>query len=514
MRARTADLDRANAALRVEEGRFRSAFDDTDVAMVLTDLDNRFVRANAAFARLFGYTMDEVLQLTMAQITHPDDVAASYAQRARLLAGEAQFFQMEKRYRHRDGRVLWGLTNLSLVRGPAGEPLMYVGQVQDITERRRAEEAVRQRTAELTEANRELAQKNQENELFVYSVSHDLRCPLVNLQGFSKELGKACRRPAGPAGRRPDVPADVRAAARTLLDGKVAKSVGFIQSAVGAAPGRDHRRPAAAVAGRAGRVPAGAGGREPAWSAGSSSPLQGTIAEKRATVGVGRLPPAWGDATALEQVFANLIGNALKYLDPARPGRIEVGGGRPARRRAGSTYYVRDNGLGIPAAYQPKVFQASSGVHPGSGPGEGHGAGDRRPGWSSGTAGGCGSSPTAGVGAARSTSALPAPPAEGGRTSREAPNELVILLAEDDEGHAYLIQQNLRGGGRGEPGRPRAATGRRRWTTSAAEGATPGGCRTARCWSCWTSTCRWWTGSRCSASSRPTRHTDQSRSSC
>ena len=118
VRARTADLDRASAALRVEEGRFRSAFDDTDVAMVLTDLDNRFVRANAAFARMFGYPMDEVLQLTMADVTYPDDSAESYAQRTRLLAGEATFFQMEKRYRHADGRVLWGLTNVSLVRGP------------------------------------------------------------------------------------------------------------------------------------------------------------------------------------------------------------------------------------------------------------------------------------------------------------------------------------------------------------------------------------------------------------
>jgi PAS domain S-box-containing protein len=368
VRERTAELDRANAALRVEEARFRSAFDDTHVAMVLTDLDNRFVRANAAFARLFGYTADEVLGLTMADVTHPQDVADSYAQRERLLAGQASYFQMEKQYRHKDGRTLWGLTNVSLVRGPAGEPLMYVGQVQDITERRAAAEAVRQRTADLTEANRELALKNQEVELFVYSVSHDLRGPLVNLQGFSKELQKAtdALRDLFADGRIPD---DLREAARPIFDQKVSKALGFIQSAVGRLGGIID---ALLRLSRAGRVEyrreAVDMNRVVGHVFGS---LQGTIAEKRATVGAANLPPAFGDATALGPVFANLIGNALTYLAPGRPGRVEVGGRREADGSV--TYWVRDNGRGIPPAHHQKVFQLFQRVHPGVAAGEGLG---------------------------------------------------------------------------------------------------------------------------------------------
>ena len=368
VRARTAELDRANAALRVEEARFRSAFDDTNVAMVLTDLDNRFVRANAAFARLFGYTVDEVLGLTMADVTHPDDRADSYAQRARLLAEGGQFFHMEKRYRHKDGRVLWGLTNVALVRDADGRPLMYVGQVQDVTERKRAEDAVRERTAALTAANEELAQKNQENELFVYSVSHDLRGPLVNLQGFSRELQKACDAlRALFADER--TPAEIRDAARPILDQKVAKALGFIQSAVARLGGIID---ALLRLSRAGRV-------EYRWEwvdmnrlvGQLLASLQGTIAERRATVGAGELPPAYGDATALGQVFANLVSNALTYLDPGRPGRIEVGA---VQDPGGSvTYFVRDNGRGIPVAYQAKVFQLFQRVHPDAGPGEGLG---------------------------------------------------------------------------------------------------------------------------------------------
>ena len=111
---------RAERALRESEDLFRNAFDDTNVAMVLTDLNNRFIRANDAFARLFGYSKREVLELSMADVTHPDDVAESYARREELLAGKANFFQMEKRYLHKDGHVLWGLTNVSLVRDAAG----------------------------------------------------------------------------------------------------------------------------------------------------------------------------------------------------------------------------------------------------------------------------------------------------------------------------------------------------------------------------------------------------------
>ena len=130
-------------ALRRNEEQFRGAFDDTGVAMVLTDIDNRFVRVNAAFGSMFGYAASDMVGMTMAGVTHPDDVAESLANRVSLLARERTFFQIEKRYRHRDGRTLWGLTNVSLVRDSAGRPFQYVGQVQDITDRKRAEDAVR-----------------------------------------------------------------------------------------------------------------------------------------------------------------------------------------------------------------------------------------------------------------------------------------------------------------------------------------------------------------------------------
>jgi signal transduction histidine kinase len=92
-------------------------------------------------------------------------------------------------------------------------------------------------------------------------------------------------------------------------------------------------------------------------------------------VTVGDLPPAWGDPQALEQVFANLIDNAVNYLDPQRPGQVEVGSREEAGDPAAGlrTYYVKDNGLGIPEAQQDKVFLAFQRLHPDAAPGEGIG---------------------------------------------------------------------------------------------------------------------------------------------
>jgi signal transduction histidine kinase len=91
--------------------------------------------------------------------------------------------------------------------------------------------------------------------------------------------------------------------------------------------------------------------------------LRATIAERGVSISVGELPPAWGDPTAIEQIFGNLLGNAVNYLDPGRPGRIEIGAtDAPAAladaRARMRTYYVKDNGLGIPAACMPKMFSA------------------------------------------------------------------------------------------------------------------------------------------------------------
>ena len=144
---------RAEEALRDSEERFRTALDHAPIGMALVDLDGRFLRVNRALCEIVGYPEKALLALTFQEITHPDDLAGDLARAARLLAGEIASYEMEKRYRHRNGHDVWVQLTGSLVRGPDGRPRYYIAQVQDVTERRRS----RERERFLAEAGRLLA---------------------------------------------------------------------------------------------------------------------------------------------------------------------------------------------------------------------------------------------------------------------------------------------------------------------------------------------------------------------
>src|SRR5829696_1021341 len=137
------DRKRAEEELRQSEERFRTAFDHAAIGMSLVALDGRFLRVNAALCDLTGYSEPELLTKTFQEITHPDDLEADLAQVDRLLAGEMRAFHMEKRYLRKDGEVIWIRLSCALVRDAQGAPLHLIGQLEDITERQRAEETVR-----------------------------------------------------------------------------------------------------------------------------------------------------------------------------------------------------------------------------------------------------------------------------------------------------------------------------------------------------------------------------------
>ena len=274
------------------------------------------------------------------------------------------------------GRTL--LANGQAIHDAGGNKLGAVVAMQDITERKWAEEKLKHLNEELEKRNLELGHKNQEIEAFVYSVSHDLRSPLVNLEGFSQELalvGQDLREILESSA----VPPEARRQGLALVDEDMATSIQFIRTGV---KRLSNIIDALLRLSRAGRV-------EYQWQRVDLNPIvervveamQGTVAERGAKVSIDRLPPAWGDAGQLEQVFANLIGNALNYLDPGRRGLIEVGCSTPGGAAADhgpdvpgfNTYYVRDNGIGVPPQLLHKVFQVFQRLHPNLSVGEGIG---------------------------------------------------------------------------------------------------------------------------------------------
>jgi signal transduction histidine kinase len=197
-------------------------------------------------------------------------------------------------------------------------------------------------------------------------VSHDLRSPLVNLQGFSRELQVGMDDLRDCLGKA-TLPDPVRARASAIIDGHLTESLDFIRHAVA--------HLSSIVEGllrlsRVGRV-------EYRWDridmqglvTELASAMHAEIVEKGADLRVGPLPAAWGDRAAIMQVFANLIGNALQNFDASRAGVIDVG-----VQQDGSmvTYFIRDNGVGIPEDVQRKLFQSYQ-VKPGRARGEGMG---------------------------------------------------------------------------------------------------------------------------------------------
>jgi diguanylate cyclase (GGDEF)-like protein/PAS domain S-box-containing protein len=134
---------RVEAALRESEQRFRSSFDDAAIGMALVGTDGRFLRTNRSLRELLGYPEQELLGKTFQDITYPDDLNVDLDHFHRILAGEMRTYQIEKRYVHKEGHVVWGLLSVSLVHDEEGEPLYFVSQIQDVSERKRAEQKIR-----------------------------------------------------------------------------------------------------------------------------------------------------------------------------------------------------------------------------------------------------------------------------------------------------------------------------------------------------------------------------------
>lgn len=131
-------------ALRESEERFRSAFEYAAIGISLVAIDGRFLKVNDSLRRITGYSAEELLDRTWQSITYPADILPDLRHVRRLLGGEIRSYQMEKRYLHKEGHVIWVMLSVSLCHDAEGRPRYFISQVQDITDRKRAEGALRE----------------------------------------------------------------------------------------------------------------------------------------------------------------------------------------------------------------------------------------------------------------------------------------------------------------------------------------------------------------------------------
>ncbi len=137
------------AALQESEERFKSAFYNSAIGVTLVTPDNHFLQVNPAFCRMLGYAEEELIGETTDEVSHPDELAPGKIARQQLVEREKPVLELEKRYLHKTGQVIWTLIIATLFRNGEDQPLYYICQVQDITARKQAEENLRQLNSEL-----------------------------------------------------------------------------------------------------------------------------------------------------------------------------------------------------------------------------------------------------------------------------------------------------------------------------------------------------------------------------
>ena len=148
---------RAEDALRVSSERLRATFNQAAVGIVVADLNRQFLDANQRFCDIVGYSLEELRQLTFTQITHPEDLSETQAQARALLAGEIPQCTLDKRYVRKDGAAVLSRTTVTVLRGVTGEAHQFIGIIEDVTNRVRTEQALRDAQAQAHEIRSGLA---------------------------------------------------------------------------------------------------------------------------------------------------------------------------------------------------------------------------------------------------------------------------------------------------------------------------------------------------------------------
>jgi PAS domain S-box-containing protein len=330
---------RAEEELRASERKFRKTVETLDEGYYSVSLDGILLDHNPAYCLLQGYDADADLrgQLSSDVWRDPADREAYVAQ----LQANGAVHNYVARTRARDGADQVLLMNAHLVRDERGEVTRIDGSSVDFTAHREAadrierlnaelEQRVRERTAELDAANKEL-------EAFAYTVSHDLRAPLRHISGFSSLLTRRAGDSLDEKGRHyvDTISSSVREMGVLIDDllqfsrtGRAELQIELVDMNAALAE--------------------------------ALAPLQHETDGRIIDWSIGTLPSVMGDHALLRQVWANLLGNAVKYTRGRTPAHIEV---RADSVDGEVVFFVRDNGVGFDMQYAHKLFGVFQRLH-------------------------------------------------------------------------------------------------------------------------------------------------------
>jgi PAS domain S-box-containing protein len=330
------DLERHAAEIDATRDLFQRVVESMTEALFLLDHAGRIVRANPAAAALLGCDEPSLAGRKLFELVGTTAIpTTAWALRMRAPTGRLQDVDMEIQTPGRG--VVPVSVSCTMVRDRWGKVTGVLVVARDITDRKRAEEAINRLNADLRRRADELAAVNRELEAFSYSVSHDLRAPLRALDGFSRILIERYA---------PNLPESAQRYLGRVRDN--AQQMGLLVDDLLAFSrlGRqaiNRQRVAPDVVARE-----------------ALDELGVELEGGRQVFTIAPLPECWADRALLKRIFANLLGNAIKYSRTREVARIEVGvqlgGDEPA-------YYVRDNGVGFDMTYAHKLFGVFQRLH-------------------------------------------------------------------------------------------------------------------------------------------------------
>jgi PAS domain S-box-containing protein len=135
---------------------FQNAFEHAAIGMALVAPDGSWLKVNRSVCDITGYSEPELLRRTFQDLTHPEDLERDVTAAGRLLAGEIDTYQMEKRYFHKNGSIVWVMLSVSLVRDEKKQPRFFISQIQDITQRKENEAQLGEAAKEIQELRKQL----------------------------------------------------------------------------------------------------------------------------------------------------------------------------------------------------------------------------------------------------------------------------------------------------------------------------------------------------------------------
>lgn len=347
-------------------------------AIYTMDVEGRIASWNTAAERMFGYPAEEAMGKDERLFATEANRAAGIPEKELAEAARDGRVHSDHWQVSHNGRLIWSSGVLTAVYDGSANLTGFVRVARDMTSQKLLEEQMErlaadleiraaERTQELESTIAELKRKQEEVEAFVYIVSHDLRAPLVNVQGFTRELEESCGR-LGTLLNSCTLAEPYREAVNEILGNDIPGALHFIF-----ASSSKFERLIDALLGlsRHGRQVYRISELDMKGLAlDTVESMQRQIIEAEAEVVVGNLPRACGDATAIEQVISNLLVNCLKYRNPDRPLKVEIGG---ALEDGNAHFWIRDNGLGISDFGKGRLFQVFQRLHPERAPGEGMG---------------------------------------------------------------------------------------------------------------------------------------------